>query len=123
MSSAGLKIIKVAVKKRGDDITFLRRIVRGGADESYGIEVAKLAGIPNDVVRRSKQILKELDAKGPAVPAVTLSAGDNQEGQLSLSAAGAEQLREQLCGIDVDTLTPLEALTQLYNLVRQAQQL
>ena len=119
----GVKNYQVAVKKRGDDITFLRRIVRGGADESYGIEVAKLAGIPNDVVRRSKQILKELDAKGPASPAVAISSDENQEGQLSLSAAGAEQLREQLCGIDVDTLTPLEALTQLYHLVRQAQQL
>lgn len=57
----GVKNYSIAVKKRGDDITFLRRIVRGGADESFGIEVAKLAGVPDSVVRRAKVILKELE--------------------------------------------------------------
>ena len=57
----GVRNYSVAVKKRGDDITFLRRIVRGGADQSFGIEVAKLAGVPDKVVRRAKVILKELE--------------------------------------------------------------
>ncbi len=57
----GVKNYSIAVKKRGDDITFLRRIVKGGADESFGIEVAKLAGVPDSVVRRAKVILKELE--------------------------------------------------------------
>ncbi|MCD7872674.1 MAG: DNA mismatch repair protein MutS [Clostridiales bacterium] len=57
----GVKNYSIAVKKRGDDITFLRRIVRGGADESFGIEVAKLAGVPDAVVKRAKVILKELE--------------------------------------------------------------
>ena len=56
----------IAVKKRGDEITFLRRIVRGGADDSFGIEVAKLAGVPDKVVRRAKQVLQSLES-GEAV--------------------------------------------------------
>ena len=59
----GVKNYNIAVKKRGDDITFLRRIVRGGADGSYGIEVAKLAGIPENVIKRAKTILKTLEDK------------------------------------------------------------
>ena len=117
----GVLNYSVAVKKRGDDITFLRRIVRGGADESYGIEVAKLAGIPEGVVRRSKQILQELDAQGAvALPIRPIA---EEEPQLSLASAGAQRLADELCGIDVDTLTPLEALTKLYGLVREARQL
>ena len=57
----GVKNYNIAVKKRGDDITFLRRIVPGGADDSYGIEVAKLAGIPQSVISRAKEILKDLE--------------------------------------------------------------
>ena len=57
----GVKNYSIAVKKRGDDITFLRRIIRGGADDSYGIEVAKLAGLPQPVINRAKQVLKELE--------------------------------------------------------------
>ncbi len=63
----GVKNYSIAVKKRGDDITFLRRIVRGGADESFGIEVAKLAGVPNTVVKRAKVILKELEQYTPKI--------------------------------------------------------
>lgn len=58
----GIKNYNIAVKKRGDDITFLRRIVRGPADDSYGIEVAKLAGVPDGVVNRAKEILRETEA-------------------------------------------------------------
>ena len=60
----GVKNYNIAVKKRGDDITFLRRIVRGGADDSYGIEVAKLSGIPEAVIKRAKQILKKTEEEG-----------------------------------------------------------
>lgn len=61
---SGIKNYNIAVKKRGDDITFLRKIVRGGADDSYGIEVAKLSGIPNEVIQRAKQILKKTESEG-----------------------------------------------------------
>ncbi|MFR5069278.1 MAG: MutS-related protein [Eubacteriales bacterium] len=57
-----VKNYNIAVKKNGDDITFLRRIIRGGADDSFGIEVAKLAGVPNQIVARAKEILKELES-------------------------------------------------------------
>ena len=58
---AGVKNYNIAVKKRGDEITFLRRIIRGGADGSYGVEVAKLAGVPVSVVKRARVILKALE--------------------------------------------------------------
>ena len=61
----GVKNYNRAVKKRGDEITFLRRIVRGGADESFGIEVAKLAGVPESTVTRAKQILRQLESGDP----------------------------------------------------------
>lgn len=61
---SGVKNYNIAVKKRGDDITFLRRIVRGGADDSYGIEVAKLSGIPEEVIKRAKQVLKKTEEEG-----------------------------------------------------------
>ena len=68
-SLPGVKNFNIAVKKRGDDITFLRRIVRGGADDSFGIEVAKLAGVPEKVISRAKQVLAELESHGPGGPA------------------------------------------------------
>ena len=64
----GVKNYSIAVKKRGDDITFLRRIIRGGADDSYGIEVAKLAGLPQPVINRAKQVLKELETGQEVTP-------------------------------------------------------
>ena len=64
----GVKNYNIAAKKKRDDILFLRKIVRGGADQSYGIEVAKLAGVPEPVLRRARKILEELEAGGPAPP-------------------------------------------------------
>ncbi len=61
----GVKNYNIAVKKRGEDITFLRRIVRGPADDSYGIEVAKLAGLPGSVTRRAHEVLRALEATAP----------------------------------------------------------
>ncbi len=118
----GVLNYNVAVKKRGEDITFLRRILRGGADESYGIEVARLAGIPDGVVRRARQILQELDSQGASVREVRQDVAE-PEPQMSLGSAMADQLAEDLRGLDVDTLTPLEAMTTLYDLVRRAKQM
>ena len=70
-SVEGVKNYNIAVKKRGDSITFLRRIVQGPADDSYGIEVAKLAGLPDEVTKRAKSILKQLEATTPNAHAVT----------------------------------------------------
>lgn len=117
----GVKNYSIAVKKRGDDITFLRRIVRGGADDSYGIEVAKLAGIPQSIITRAKEILRELESsdlnikqKGESnVESEILENGQNVELPLLTENSGViEKLKE----IDLNTLTPIEAINLLYEL-------
>ena len=114
----GIKNYNVAVKKHGDDITFLRRIVRGPADESYGIEVAKLAGIPDDVVIRAKEILKELDTGVPVTNRDRLS--ETEEGQLLLLPQENNDLLRRLKDLDVNVLTPIEAMQVLYELNSEA---
>ncbi len=115
----GVKNYNVAVKKHGDDITFLRRIVRGPADESYGIEVAKLAGVPDDVVLRAKEILKELDTGVPFAKRERLP--ETSEGQLLLLPQESNDLLQRLKDLDVNVLTPIEAMQVLYELNSEAQ--
>ncbi len=116
----GVLNYNIAVKKRGDDITFLRRIVRGGADDSYGIEVSKLAGIPEPVIARAKEILKSLE-NGDMVK-VKKSIRKEEETaeaafmQTSLTSNANDELIEKLRQIDVNTLTPIEALNTLYHI-------
>ena len=121
----GVKNYSIAVKKRGDDITFLRRIVRGGADESFGIEVAKLAGVPDSVVKRAKVILKELeqnkiDIEFKAEDAVV---EETEDIQYNFSANGKNEILEILKATDVNTLTPIEAMQTLYDLKKKAEEL
>lgn len=110
----GVKNFNIAVKKRGDDITFLRRIVRGPADDSYGIQVAKLAGLPDSVTNRAKQVLKALEAASPGRNKVTQLDFDAVEEMNSPSVPS--ELMEKLETLDVETLTPIEALNFLYEL-------
>lgn len=110
----GVKNYNIAVKKRGDDITFLRRIVRGPADDSYGIEVAKLAGLPGEVTSRAKEVLKVLEASAPNADRVTQLNFENFE-KFAQKPVPSE-LVERLEAVDVETLTPLEALNFLYEL-------
>ena len=116
----GVKNYNTSVKKRGDDISFLRRIVRGPADGSYGIEVAKLAGIPGSVVRRAKVILEELEGEGAPPAAKTsapVSAGEPDEDfPGGLFTNNNSLVAEELKNLDLNTLTPIEALTKLYEL-------
>ena len=117
----GIKNYNIAVKKRGDDIIFLRRIIRGGADDSYGIEVAKLSGIPNSVISRAKVILKDITAGGIAY---TKSSNDViEDSQISLESIGADEIYNELKTIDVDTLTPIESMKILYDLSKKAKSL
>lgn len=112
----GVKNYNIAVKKRGDDITFLRRIVRGGADDSYGIEVAKLAGIPDSIIDRAKEILKELIA---IAPQKTFEKKEEEEPlQMTLAPTFDDSVTEKLRSIDVNTLTPIESMNLLYELKR-----
>ncbi len=115
----GVKNYNIAVKKRGDDITFLRRIVPGGADDSYGIEVAKLAGVPDWIISRAKQILRELTVSddGQARDSFrNISDSADEDLQLSLMPAGDTAITEKLRSTDIDTLTPIEAINLLYEL-------
>ncbi len=122
----GVRNYNIAVKKRGDDITFLRRIIPGGADGSYGIEVAKLAGVPNNVVTRARAILKELEATGvtvhmadtPSAPAV-----EEDMFQMSFSNEVGTELIEEIKKIDVNTLTPIEAMQKLYDIVKKSKEI
>lgn len=108
----GVKNYSIAVKKRGDDITFLRRIIPGGADDSYGIEVAKLAGLPNSIINRAKEILKELESGSNAPTVIKEKSEDMQMSLISNDNAVVERLSE----VDLNTLTPIEAINLLYEL-------
>lgn len=118
----GVKNYRVAVKKHGDDITFLRKIVRGGADDSYGIEVAALAGVPNEVISNAKRILKKIeddDIAGAYKQKKNQRAGQ-PAGQLGFDDAAAADIAEELKLLDVTTFTPIEALNKLYELANKA---
>lgn len=108
----GVKNYSIAVKKRGDDITFLRRIIPGGADDSFGIEVAKLAGLPNSIINRAKEILKEIESGSNAPTVIKEKSEDMQMSLISNDNAVVERLSE----VDLNTLTPIEAINLLYEL-------
>ena len=114
-----VKNYNIAVKKRGDQMIFLRKIVPGATDDSYGIEVAKLAGIPNVVINRAREILAELEADGgktAAAPAV-----QEPDDQISWLDMQGQQVIAALENITVETLTPIEAMNELYKLKKMLQ--
>ena len=121
----GVNNYSIAVKKKGDDITFLRRIVHGGADQSFGIEVAKLAGIPNSVVKRAKAILKELEANKIEIEFKAEEAveEDGEELQYNFRTNSANDILELIKATDINSLTPLEALQTLYDLKKKVEEL
>ena len=123
----GVKNYQIAVKKRGEDITFLRKIIEGGTDDSYGIEVARLAGVPNDVVKRAREIVKVLENTKIAVDEITLKSipapeKENEE-QVGFDTVIDDNIVKTLKTIDVTTLTPVEALNILYDLSKQVKEL
>ena len=109
----GVKNYNIAAKKKGDDILFLRKIIRGGADQSYGIEVAKLAGVPEPVLRRARKILAELEAGGTALPAAPAAPAEEQ---VSLLDMGDRRVIQRLRETDVNVMTPIEAMNLLFEL-------
>ena len=113
---AGVFNLSTAVKKRGEDIIFLRRIVPGGADRSYGVEVAKLAGIPDSVIRRARNILRQLE-DGSMTPSIEESTSElPEEPVLPVLPPNAEEILDKLRELDLNTLTPLEAINYLFRL-------
>ncbi len=110
---AGVKNYNIAAKKRGGEVIFLRKIVRGGADQSYGVEVAQLAGVPPKVIRRARAILEELESGSGHTPAPVPSAGEEQ---VSLLEVGSQAVIRKLRMTDVNILSPIEALNLLAEL-------
>ena len=110
---SNVKNYNIAVKKRGDKMIFLRKIVPGATDDSYGIEVAKLAGLPNSVINRARQILEELESEGLKPVAVVQHDTDDQISMMDLTG---QQISAALQALSVETLTPIEAMNELYKL-------
>ncbi len=122
----------IAVKEQGDDIVFLRKIVRGGADKSYGIQVAKLAGIPESVINRAKEIVSELVDADISIKAKEIAAGNDKTNrqkylkdtvemkQMSLfDTVNDNAIIEEIKNLDIGTMTPIEAMNTLYKMQNQ----
>ena len=109
-----VKNYNIAVKKRADKMIFLRKIVPGATDDSFGVEVAKLAGLPSSVVTRARQILLDLEGgKGTPAPRIAQAEPDDQVSMMDLTN---QQVCQALEAINVETLTPIEAMNELYKL-------
>lgn len=119
----------IAVKEQGEDIVFLRKIVKGGADKSYGIQVAKLAGVPAPVLRRANKIVEELTENDLAMKAKSITTrvessakpkSSNESSQLSLfSVTGNDDVIRELREIDIGRLTPIDAINKLYQIQKK----
>jgi DNA mismatch repair protein MutS len=118
--SSGVKNYNVAVREAGDDVIFLHKIIPGGTDKSYGIHVARLAGIPSSVVERAKEVLSEIESHSISLgekPIIEEGAErEESKKQLSLFPGSGEELANLLREIDLNTLTPLDALNKLKEL-------
>lgn len=115
----GVKNYNIAVKRKGEDIIFLRRIVPGGADDSYGVAVAKLAGVPDSIIKRANEILKDTEQNGVTI--VKREVVSDAQMSFDMSTADNE-IVEELKKIDVNTLTPIEAMSTLFELVKKAKE-
>ena len=115
----GIVNYNIAAKKRGDSIIFLRKIVRGGTDDSYGIEVAKLAGVPNEVVKRAKEILAEIES-GSAISTGASAKKQNTESEpdlfTSFIASKDGEVADKIRSLDLNTVTPIEAMNFIFEL-------
>ena len=120
----GVRNYNIVVKKRGDEIIFIKKIVPGGVSDSYGIEVAKLAGLPEAVIRRAKAVLADIETRQPQVLPSLVERPEPQEddGQITLGGFAEKAIIDQLKQVSPDTLSPIEALTLLYQLTKQAKE-
>lgn len=116
-----VKNLRILVKEEGDHITFLRKIVEGGTDRSYGIQVARLAGLPTEVIGRAKEVLRTIEQEDLVVaPSLSTAKKIAPTVQLQLFEAAPNPIIEKLKGLDPNTLTPLEALLLLKELQEEA---
>ncbi len=125
----GVVNYNVAAKKHGDDITFLRKILRGSTDDSYGIEVAKLAGLPNEVIRRAKEVLASVESTSKAISQGTGEGGIGQKKKvqekddslISFDDCIKDQVIEELKAVDLNALSPFECMSLLFDLKKRLQ--
>ena len=117
----GIVNYNIAAKKRGDGIIFLRKIVRGSTDDSYGIEVAKLAGLPNEVIKRAREVLAvvERSSKSLTTSEQDGPAEEKDDSLITMDDYIHEQVIEELRGMDINTLSPYEAMSFLFNLQKR----
>ena len=118
--SEKIKNYTVAVKERGKHIKFLRRIVPGGADRSYGLHVARLAGLPESLLKRADVILAELESQG--TPTVTMTPTTPQNATPAADSLFTSPVVEKLLSVDVSSMTPIEAISFLYTLQKEAKE-
>ncbi|MEI6916502.1 MAG: DNA mismatch repair protein MutS, partial [Armatimonadota bacterium] len=118
----GVKNYRVAVKEEPDKIIWLHKIMPGGTDKSYGIQVARLAGLPDFVIERSEEILKDLESgdRGTADISGRPSEATMNRQQLTLFEAATPKIIEKLKKLDIQTMAPVEALTELWRLQKEA---
>ena len=110
-----VKNYNIAVKKRGDKMIFLRKIIPGATDDSYGVDVANLAGLPSSVITRARQILKELESQQPRQD-ISHKVSAEPDDQISMLDISSQQITDALRKLEVETLTPIEAMNELYKL-------
>ena len=115
----GVVNYNIAAKKRGDNITFLRKIVRGSTDDSYGIEVAKLAGIPNEVIKRAKEVLASVEASAKTISFAEVKPQEVDDTLISFDDCLEAQVIEELKAVDINTLSPYEAMSFLFDLQKR----
>ena len=115
----GIVNYNIAAKKRGDSITFLRKIVRGSTDDSYGIEVAKLAGIPQEVIKRAKEVLASVEKTARAISTSDKIEEQSDQCLITLDDCVNDQVIAELKAVDINMLSPYEAMSFLFDLKRR----
>ena len=117
----GIVNYNIAAKKKGDGIIFLRKIVRGSTDDSYGIEVAKLAGLPNEVIKRAREVLAAIERSSKSLTTSEAKAPSEPYDDMLINIDDIvnDQVIAELRSIDINTLSPYEAMSFLYNLQKR----
>lgn len=113
---SGIVNYNIAAKKRGDDIIFLRKIIRGSTDDSYGIEVAKLAGLPSEVIKRAKQILATVEQTSRTLKTSDANYSEETENLITFEEITEKSVIEDIKKVDINSMTPVEAMNLLFEL-------
>jgi DNA mismatch repair protein MutS len=127
----GVKNFSVSVKEINDTIIFLRKIVPGGADQSYGIEVAKLAGLPTEVIERAKDILEGLEKNQTSKSKIETKEKPKAKSknnvdtsmQMDFGSLAKDGMLSKLANLDILNMTPMDAMNNLHNIIKEAKEL